>query len=235
MQQGIKSDFLDEREHFDCGPVDDNQFPNRWPDQRDLPGFRDFMERYYHQAQMVSLQIMRACEIGLELPEGLLVNKCIPAASELRLNRYPAVSIEKLQSRVKKRTWPHTDLGVVTLLFQDAVGGLELEDRRNGGFSPVIRDHPFEMVVNISDTLQRWTNDELRAGLHHVTTPVPMKQQEAGMLPERFSCIFFLKADRETSAGSLPTFVRSGKAAKYEDITAIELQHKGVKELYAPA
>lgn len=121
----------------------------------------------------------------------------------------------------------------MTLLFQDAVGGLELEDRRNGGFSPVIRDHPYEMVVNISDTLQRWTNDDLRAGLHHVTLPTPMKGQESGMLPERFSCVFFLKAHRQTSVGSLPAFVGPGKPAKYKGITALEFQQKGVKEVYS--
>ena len=151
---------------------------------------------------------MEACGVGLNLLPGTLTACCDPAASEFRFNHNPTVSIEKLQQRLKKRTWPRTDLGIITLLFQDTVGGLELEDRESGGFSPVVREGDNEMVVNISDTLQRWTND------YQVTNPVPQKDDEAGMLPERYSCVFFVKAHRETSVGALPAFVTEQQPAK---------------------
>lgn len=93
---------------------------------------------------------MEACEIGMHLPPGTLVQKCIPAMSELRLNYYPAVSLQRLQEGHTKRGWPHTDFGIITLLFQDNVGGSEVENRsRPNTFEPLIRDSPSEIAINV--------------------------------------------------------------------------------------
>ncbi|KAH0533836.1 hypothetical protein FGG08_007537 [Glutinoglossum americanum] len=67
--------------------------------------------------------------LSLELPKGTPVNKCILAASEIRLIHYPATSIETFECGLRKRCWPHSDFEIVTLLFQDQVSELELEDR----------------------------------------------------------------------------------------------------------
>lgn len=46
--------------------------------------------------------------------------------------------------------------------MQDRVGGLELEDRGNPAwFLSVSGENPAEMVVNIANTLERWTNGVL--------------------------------------------------------------------------
>lgn len=195
------------------------------------------MEAYFEHGQRISLQIMEACEVGLrqngyDLPEGTLTGRCIPAASELRLNHYPPVTIEKLKQGLTKRTWPHSDFGIITLLFQDAVGGLELEDRSNGSFVPVIREDPNEMVVNVSDTFQRLTNNVIRVGLHQVTNPVHMKGMQEGDLPERYSSVFFFKAHRETSVGPLPAFVGPQRPAQYREMSALEFHQESTKVLY---
>lgn len=183
---------------------------------------------------------MAAIEVGLSLEPGALVGRCCPAASEIRMNRYPPVSTERLEDGRVKRTWPHTDFGIITLLFQDHVGGLELEDRtRPGTFVPVtpVKASPgqkSEMVVNISDTFQRWTNGVIKAGLHQVSAPPACKADAApnGILPERHSCVFFFKATRDTSAGPLPGFVTADNPAQYDEITALEYQQRMTKELY---
>lgn len=191
------------------------------------------MESYFVAAQEIGLNVMEACEVGLDLPQGTLVDRCTPAASELRMNHYPAVSIETLKKGITKRTWPHSDFGIITLLFQDAVGGLELEDRANPGtFVPVIRKDPHEMVINISDTFQRWSNNVIRVGLHQVTNPVHMKGMEEGELPERYSSVFFMKAHRQTSVGPLPQFVGPDRPARYSDITALEFHQQMTDILY---
>ena len=186
------------------------------------------MEESYKKFQAVRIDIMKALEIGLRLSPGILVQRCIPAASEIRINHYPKVSLAKLRDGNVKRTWPHTDFGIITLLFQDTVGGLELEDRkRPRTFVPVAPgepEAPTELVVNISDTFQRWTNNVIRAGLHQVDVPASMKGLDEGFCPDRYSNIFFLKADRDTSVGPLAEFVTKERPAAYDECTALEYQ-----------
>lgn len=236
--------LTDEREHFDAGPLDDALYPNRWPDARALPGFRERITSHYQSCQAVSLQIIAAIEVGLGVPEGSLVGRCRQDASELRLNHYPPIARGRLADGCVKRTWPHTDFGIVTLLFQDDVGGLELEDRSlPGTFVPVTPTPPgapTEMVVNISDTFQRWTNGVIKAGVHQVSPPPTYKltsastsnQQGNGMLPERHSCVFFAKASRDISVGPLPQFVSDERPAQYDEITALEFQQRMTSQLY---
>ena len=174
---------------------------------------------------------MSACELGLHIPKDTLVNKCIPAASELRMLHYPPVSIEKLKKGLIKRAWPHTDFGIITLLFQDSLGGLELEDRsRPFQFEPVITKARNEMVVNISDTFTRWSNGSILPGMHQVNVPPSLKGSQEGWVPERYSSVFFFKADRAVSVGPLKEFVTRDRPAKYTDITALEF-HKGMTQI----
>lgn len=221
------------QEHFDCGPLDDQEYANQWPDPDDLPGFRDFMEKYYTDGQRTSLDIIRACEIGLGLPEGALAKRCIPMASEIRLVHYPPSSIENFKSGRTKRCWPHSDFGIISLLFQDNIGGLEREDRsRPGSFVPVLCENPYEMVVNISDTFQRWTNRVIQSGIHQVSSPCSMMGIRSSDLPERYSAVFFFKAYRQTSVGPLSQFVSVKQPALYSNITALEFQQQRTRKVY---
>lgn len=185
------------------------------------------MEKIYGICQQFCLQIMEACEIGMHLPPGTLIRRCVPATSELRLNYYPAVSIQRLQEGRTKRGWPHTDFGIITLLFQDAVGGLEIENRSQPDtFEPLIRDSPSEIAINVSDTFQRWTNGTLRAGVHQVTVPSTMKVKPEAMVPQRRSAVFFFKAHRDVSVGPLAEFVSPNRPAKYEEMTALQFHQQ---------
>jgi isopenicillin N synthase-like dioxygenase len=179
---------------------------------------------------------MEAMELGLQLQAGYMVQRCIPAASELRMNHYPPVTLEKLRQGKTKRGWPHSDFGIITLLFQDGVGGLELEDRAHPGtyvpVHPAPLGGPSEMVINISDTFQRWSNKAVPVGLHQVTTPVYMKNLDDGVVSERYSNVFFFKASRDTSVGPLPAFVTKESPAEYEEMSALELHKQMTTVLY---
>ncbi|PVH95008.1 putative gibberellin 20-oxidase [Periconia macrospinosa] len=228
-------ELKDEREFFDAGPPSDTQFPNKWPTSS-LPTFQPTMEECYTCLQYTSLHILNAMERGLHLPANSLTHRCQPSASEIRLNHYPSVSITLLNAGKIKRTHPHTDFGIITLLFQDHVGGLELEDRsRPGTFAPVVpqaEGEPSALVVNISDTFERWSNGVVRAGVHRVDVPPGMKGLESGVCPPRHSSVFFFKATRETSVGPLPEFVTKERPAIFEEMTALEFQRRKTEVLY---
>ena len=223
------------KQHFDQGAKNDLEHPNKWPDETILPGFRNYMEDAFEKMERTSTNIMEALEMALNLPGGAFMKKITHErnASEFRFNHYPAIDIETIKGGRVSRIWPHFDLGVITLLFQDSVGGLEFENReQRGNFQRVECSAPSEMVVNVSETLQRLTNDRLPAGLHRVNIPEDLKDKETGMLPERYSIAYFCKADREASVGSLKQFVAPGAAPKYQDITAIEYHQQRLLSAY---
>lgn len=193
------------------------------------------MEDAFEQMEGISKKIMEALELALRLPRGAFLDKFTHDnnASEFRFNHYPAIDIETIRGGCVRRIWPHFDLGVITLLFQDRVGGLEFENREQPGtFHRVECRKPSDMVVNVSETLQRLTNDRLPAGLHRVSMPEEMEDKSTGMLPERYSIAYFCKADRGACVGPLRQFVDQGTLPKYSDITAIEYHRQRLLTAY---
>ena len=180
------------------------------------------------------MEIMAALEVGLGLTIGSLTNRCIPSASDLRLNGYPPIRVADLKRGDKTRISAHTDFGIISLLFQDDVGGLEIEDRAHQGrFVPVPPSSRMEMVVNVSDTLQRWTNDYLPAGRHQVGLPFEMKEDDLEeIVEERYSMAYFFKAGREVLVGPLEEFEDDQNPSKYADITALEFQKWRNSQMY---
>lgn len=191
------------------------------------------MEGHYSACRRISNALLEALELALQAPHGSFSVKCAGEASELRLNHYPPISVGKMKEGRVSRIWPHTDLGVLTCLFQDSVGGLEIEDRENKGtFYPVPRASWNEMVVNVSETLERWTNGQLPAGVHQVTVPPSLKDNDDAVIPARFSNAFFVKADRTADVGSLPHFIPEGESCRYKSMTALEYHMRRVASAY---
>ncbi|KAL2864799.1 Clavaminate synthase-like protein [Aspergillus lucknowensis] len=219
--------LTDSKEHFDQGPGYDTEFPNQWPKAPELSGFQPFMESFYRQCDEVCLTLMSALEVAWGIEDGSLVARCIPSATDLRLTHYPAIAIDEMQSGRTSRIAPHTDFGPITLLFQDSTGGLEIEDRANpipNSFVPLPPTDTTEMIVNVGDTLTRWTNGKITGGVHRVTTPEAMKEESGLIVPPRISMAYLFKAARDVSVGPLPKFVSSAEPAKFPDITALEFQ-----------
>ena len=193
------------------------------------------MEKTFEEMERSCAYIMEALEVALNLPPGSFLNKITHEqnASEFRFNHYPAIDIQTIKGGRVSRIWPHFDLGVITLLFQDGVGGLEFENRQQPGtFHRVERGKSSDMVVNVSETLQRMTNDRLPAGLHRVNIPEGLEDEETGMLPERYSIAYFCKADRDACVGPLRQFVHREIGTKYPDLTAIEYHSQRLLSAY---
>ena len=195
------------------------------------------MESYFDTTFTLSHQLLSSLETALKVSPGTLTSRCSRNHNELRLNHYPPTTIEEIRSGQARRNGAHTDYGVLTLLFQDRNGGLEVQDRSVPApevrFMPVTADDPYEMVVNVADTLQRWTNGVVPAGLHQVTVPGDRRDEVRGRLQERFSVAYFLKSDREASVGSLPEFVSEKRPAEYEDMSAIDYHKRRHALLFA--
>lgn len=226
---------FDVKESFDIGSPEDPLYDNMWPTNEELPEFRSYMEIFYSMMQDVHLDILRALELVLDSPETpvKLIKQCTPNVSEMRLNSYPPVKIGDLKSGRYNRISEHTDFGTVTLLFQDSVGGLEIEDQSNmGTYFPVECETKSTMLVNIGDTLQRLTNDALTSVSHRVTLPISNQDVEHGILEERQSVVYFAKVNRDQSIAPLPTFVTEQQPAKYPEMSAFAWNQMKLEKIY---
>ena len=199
------------------------------------------MESFYFEMQEVTADILANLEEGLGSPAGTFNNLITSekSASELRMNHYPSVPASVLRGGNVARIWPHFDLGVITLLFSSAVGGLEVEDRKAPGssrsFVPIEPESDDELIVNISETLQRWTDDQLPAGLHQVSIPRDVEESiqrdEHVEVPRRYSIAYFCKADREAPVGTISTF-QTSDAPRYQNMTASEYHRSRLLAAY---
>ena len=180
------------------------------------------MDRFFYDCGQLCVDLLEVLAKHLQVDPKLFSSRCTNEASTIRINHFPPVSRQTLESGQVSRIWPHNDFGTISLVFPDRTGGLEYEDRQNPGtFIPMPYNGDDEVVVIISETFQRWTNGLVRAGLHRVTKPVDM---EGDTVPERWSLVYFCKADRHVNVGPLKEFGNTDLEPMYEDLTALEYQ-----------
>ncbi|GAA5892411.1 isopenicillin N synthase family dioxygenase [Sporobolomyces salmoneus] len=200
----------------------DSKFSNRWPDKA-FPGFKPISNDFFEKCHLLHLEIMRALALAMGLGENFFDDKVDQKAHNLRLLNYPPVEREKIAGG-GNRAGSHTDYGTVTLLFQDMVGGLEVQDSQ-GQFVPA---YPQEstVVVNIGDLLQRWSNDRLKSTVHRVV--LPTGASEDVMTPRRNSIAFFSNPNLHQMIECLPN---TGEP-KYEPVETEEYLVRRLGETY---
>ena len=78
----------------------------------------------------------------------------------MRVLHYPAFDASQYGTNIT-RLGAHTDYGMVTILFQCDIGGLEVETQEHTFVPvPVIPD---TVLINTGDLLQLWTSGRLKA------------------------------------------------------------------------
>lgn len=208
------------------------------------------MESFYTHCQTLHLNLLSAIALSLSLEPTFFIPRCGTNSSELRLNHYPATKASLLENGESMRISSHTDFGTITLLFQDGVGGLEVESQeRDGVYIPVLPSEAGrgrDMIVNVGDCLQRWTNDRLRSANHRVTLPVGMKEKDSSSLTsssctttgvvevsDRYSIAYFGKPDRGALVAAIPELVGEGEQLRYEGaMTAWEYNQSRLLQTY---
>ncbi|KAJ7667053.1 thymine dioxygenase, partial [Mycena olivaceomarginata] len=148
----------DVKESFSCGRENDTVMPNIW-----LPDGLIFRAQLCHE---IGLNILRALTLGFGLDEEYLLKYHTAPDNELGLLRYPSVSAVALANESVARIGPHSDFGSITLLLQDDVGGLEVEDLRVAGSFRPAPPVPGALVVNAGDFMMRWSDDTIRSTIH---------------------------------------------------------------------
>ncbi|XP_078596835.1 uncharacterized protein LOC144873387 isoform X2 [Branchiostoma floridae x Branchiostoma japonicum] len=162
-----------------------------WP--YEVPEFEETCLNFYAACKGLTFRILEliARGLGIEVAGFLDMFKHMgtgPNGTNLRSLRYPP--IPKVVKEDQLRCGEHTDLGCVTLLFQDRPG-LEVSTGKDNFVSaPPI---PGTVVVNIGDMLQWWTADKLVSTKHRVIIPETAEGRGQG----RRSIAFFAHADSD--------------------------------------
>ncbi|MEL7463024.1 MAG: 2OG-Fe(II) oxygenase family protein [Pseudomonadota bacterium] len=136
--------------------------PNRWPPRP--AGFEAAAMAWFEGAHSVARDLMRAFAIGLGKDGDFFSQNADAPMSRASFVYYPPQP-ENL-GEAQFGVGPHTDFGVLTVLAQDDVGGLQVRDASGDWVeAPPV---PGALVVNVGDLLARWTNDAYRSTPHRV-------------------------------------------------------------------
>jgi len=190
---------------------------NQWPD---LPGFRAVMTDYYGAMRALSDMVHRAIAVDLGMPADYFVSFTDRPLATLRLLHYPPHPGTFDGSRYGAGA--HTDYGNITLLSQDAVGGLEVCTRQGDWISAPPVEGAY--VCNIGDCLMRWSNDV------YVSTPHRVINRGGA---ERYSVAFFFDANPDALVDCLPTCTGPDRPVRYPPITAADHLRERLDATYA--
>ena len=189
MKDNAKADL---KESFLWGCQDKNGFSlenhplrgsNVWP--KFQPALEQYAMSYFNHADKLARNLLRGFALGLKLDQEFFLKTCKNPLSRASLVYYPnqPSNLGKNQFGVSS----HTDFGVLTVLCQDSVGGLQVEDINGNWFhAPPIED---TIIVNVADLLSRWTGGEYKSTPHRVVN-------KSGK--ERLSIVLAFDPDPET-------------------------------------
>lgn len=169
----LTKQLRDHKQVFDFGSVDSDRDSalNNWPAA--LPDFVETMGTFHRRMGALALRTAGLLHDVLELSEqGRKTVTGSPHRSSVRLNHYtvgdpvPEDQREGLAELGQSALGYHTDPGVLTMLLQDSVGGLQT--RGQDGEWVDVEPVPGTVVVNLGDVVQVWTNGQYKAAVHRV-------------------------------------------------------------------
>lgn len=188
--------------------------PNRWPDF--LPEMEKVLTAYFEACVDVGKRILEGIALAMEIDEKYFTahfDKTISRGSALY---YPPQPEELGEAQFG--IGPHTDWGVLTLLYQDEVGGLQVLS----GDGEWVTAHPMPgtFVVNVGDCLEQWTNGRLLSNEHRVVNSSDRSRQAIAM---------FVDPDFDTV---MQPVVTGNEPALYDTMTCGERVLKSFEKAY---
>lgn len=132
--------------------------PNVWPPDEVFPKWRPFMTSFYWTCWKTAKTILQALAVGLEVDADSILKPISGHYNQLRLLHYPPVPASWIEDGGFARMPAHTDWSVMTMLWQDDCGGLQVESPSRPGHFIDVEPVPDTLVLNVGDLLMRWSN-----------------------------------------------------------------------------
>lgn len=180
--------------------------PNQYPA---IPGWREAVDEHYELTLGLGLRMLGAVAVALDLPADFFTKQFDETVSVLRFLHYPPAT--QRTSTEQLGAGAHSDYGCMTLLAQDAIGGLQVLSPSGAWIDATPVEGAF--VVNIGDMMARWTNDRYRATKHRVLNAAQT---------DRYSIPFFVEPNYDTPVETIASCLAPGEAPRYDPVVSGE-------------
>ena len=181
------SDAPDLKEFFQYGQVPrDNYKEEDYPPNvsvNQIAAFNPTFDSAYRAFEKSGTALLQAIALYLNLEEHYFDNYVYNGNSILRAIHYPPITSEP-KSAI--RAEQHEDINLITLLVGASADGLQILTKQNEWVG--VTSLPEQIVVNVGDMLQRFTNNKLCSTTHRVVNPARELWHTS-----RFSIPFFLQ------------------------------------------
>ncbi len=227
LQQQKFTEKADLKEGFTFGPEFDSKelaiasdrlldAPNEW--SQNQTGFREDLLQFFDACQQATSSVLQAFALALKLPESYFTNFHTSNNFLMRLHHYPVLSQPPEPGQI--RCGEHSDLGSVSLLFQDEVEGLEICTTCGEWIAAVFI--PDTVLVLVGEMIELWTNDKFRSTKHRVSILTNFLTAKP-----RYSIGFFANPNYDAEITCIESCLGVNESPKYPQFKAGEyLKHK---------
>ncbi|GAM84309.1 hypothetical protein ANO11243_023030 [Dothideomycetidae sp. 11243] len=224
----------DHKESFEIGNEENKFQPNIFLPDSIFPGFKDKGLQLYDDFHKAGCRILDALCMALDVDsdEAARLKKLHSGQNnQLRLLHYPSIETKKLQSKVVGRMPPHQDWSSFTFLFQDSVGGLELQDPQTKEYMRSVPEKGV-CILNVGDMLMRYSNGAFPSAMHKVTLPPDTTNDGEGVTKGRYAIPYFFAPDHEAMVEPLPSLHRAEARPKFEPVRWCDYGEYMAKHMY---
>jgi len=219
------SDAPDLKEFFQYGQTPrDNYKEEEYPPNvsvNEVAAFNKTFADSYRAFEKSGTALLQAIALYLGLDEHYFDQYVYNGNSILRAIHYPPITHEP-KSAI--RAEQHEDINLITLLVGASADGLQILTKQGEWVG--VTSLPEQIVVNVGDMLQRFTNNRLMSTTHRVVNPARELWHTS-----RFSIPFFLHPKSSMSLRCLDTCIDEGHPKAYEDATAGEYLDERLREI----
>lgn len=192
---------LDWRDYFDHHTLPESRRnPSRWPD---FPqNYRDIILEYSSNMKALAQRLLGMISESLNLPHSYIEDAVGEVYQNITISYYPPCPQPELALGLQS----HSDMGVISLLIQDDVGGLEvLKDGEWIQANPL----PDAVIVILADQTEILTNGAYRSSVHRAVV---------NALQPRLSVATFYDPAKTRKISPAPPLVTEQSPAKYRGV-----------------
>ncbi|XP_048337567.1 protein DMR6-LIKE OXYGENASE 1 [Ziziphus jujuba] len=174
---------------------------NQWPQYP--PEFREVFQEYAKQVEKLAFKLLELIALSLGLPENRFSGYFNGHTTSIRINYYPPCPFPHLALGVGR----HKDPGVLTILAQDDVAGLQVK-RKSDGEWITVKPTPNAYIVNVGDVFQVWSNEKYQSVEHRVVV---------NTVKERMSIPFFFHPGTHVMVKPVEELLNGENRPKYKE------------------